>query len=658
MFMSKLFSRKLYFEGFKQLRISGIILMAIFVLVSLQGAVTRTSDYYFTEEYYAPTSLRDANPLLPLLVYVAVPFMMVSIFKFTTNRAGSDFYFSAPRLRSNIFCSFILAVISWISLIAIVSCLVAGLWGGYSGTEWGISILYMLEIIVAGLIAVSAFGIAVSVCGTGFSAVITGFLILILPQGVISSISGVVIDNVPTMSAYSVFPIFNHKNNMAMNIIVGEADYTIFGATSSATAGAYIYSLVLFLVYITIGCILFNKRHSEAAGKWAASSRLRAIIRTTLAVALGIGVPSYIFEMIYGENYEEYDLSTIVFSLLFSFIVYCAYEWISTKKAKKVLTAMPMFLIVIVGLTAIFAVMFGYRTAAINYTPNTKAIQSIGFQPYGLKEYQVIDVTLKDTETKEIISDSLKENAECIKSGIDKFESKYVYGDYVAWEVEIKSNGINHHRNVYVAAENSDILVKKLAVSEEYSRQYEELPQPGDKKWKVELDWMDLSSSADQLYSIFMEEVKEDGVGLESFIKDDFTTDNSYFTFEIKTRSDLDDTEMWIPVGPEFKKTKKAFFKLLSNGNAEKATEAIDSKKSTYDSDALFLMKGDAAYYTIGSETLKILKEAETENLENCEDVAVLDYTVKDKNGVVIDKRAYFGLNEQQLKALSKYEEW
>ena len=90
--MKKYFSKGLYIEGLKQLRMVGIIGLVIFVLEAVLGPVGNIIRLANVYEASLFVSAIDAHWILVLSFIVFAPVMVMILFGFLNKRNMSDFY--------------------------------------------------------------------------------------------------------------------------------------------------------------------------------------------------------------------------------------------------------------------------------------------------------------------------------------------------------------------------------------------------------------------------------------------------------------------------------------------------------------------------------------------------------------------------------------
>ena len=130
---NKLFSKGLYVESLRQLRVAGIIALVIFFLAAIGGPVLELLSYYSASN--APTILDgpsyyyDNSSYYPIIVDYQImisyltnlmmwgPIFAAVLFSQFNRRVASDFYHSLPYTRLCTYISFTAGILTWLGII-------------------------------------------------------------------------------------------------------------------------------------------------------------------------------------------------------------------------------------------------------------------------------------------------------------------------------------------------------------------------------------------------------------------------------------------------------------------------------------------------------------------------------------------------------------
>ncbi len=681
--MKKFFDFRLYAEGLRSLKIFGIITSVVMSLYSLIYTGSVIAEKIYTESHYDDvqaefTSLTYMNPLLILLFCVVAPLMTVMIFNFTSNRAASDYYFAIPKTRGCIFLSFFGAVMTWVVFSAVISSLlpiaISLCFPRYIIVNYLASSIFFFECLVSAFFVAAAVTVAVSVTGTPISTVIVSLMIIFLPRIFLMVISNVGLSNLPIVGeTISAIPMLSYKTQIPFGFVVS---LFVDGFYTKPTIGAFVYTFVMGVLYLILGYFIFQKRASEAAGKTAATNKLRAVFRTCLASGVGLLVPGIVFTTLY-ENEDAFVIwvASIAFSVL-TFVVYCCYELVSTKSLKATAKAIPGFIAVVIVEIAAFLMMYGVRGAVVSYTPKPQEIDGIYLSSNNYKDYwsaKSENILIENTEAKVIISEALAENLEyCTIEGEPyAYYSKYYNnenGSYTQWEVAIVSGGIKHNRYISIDSTNSQRLVEILETVPEYKKVYTEFPPADDKSTTVNI-W-DISNLSEkqtkEFYEAYLKDLKAGNIGFDEIYAavNYGELSGSYFQICVDTIVGTESYNFYLPVTSSCTETLAKYYEVLekqneiSRGRALAFVEKIDDVKGEAYVDFTFYGIGDPISTEPDEEWIEILKTCETKNFSKGDVIARLYVNYYDEEthteSVYID---HYKLNEKAMKKYNSYYE-
>ena len=299
-----------------------------------------------------------ALPML-LFLYVMSPIMVFGAYRWLCKRVMSDFYHALPLSRTQIYASATAAIFLWL-LIALGSYAVVN---ALLFTVFGMPFNYLLflcvflNMLLAAIEIVAAFSIGSALCGRRFAAFFQSVTVLFLPRILLTAFWMFVEGDSGLATPFSLLPFFL---NPAFNIAATPIHSLIYNI-DFANVPAMLYSLVYGAALLTLGCIAFRRRKSELAENPYASKVLQTAARVmvgmwsliSVIVLLNLRVAS-IAEA--DEVFSAYMLAPMTVSaVIFSFIFYCLYELISSKKWKPVVKAMPFYgLCIVLALFYIF----------------------------------------------------------------------------------------------------------------------------------------------------------------------------------------------------------------------------------------------------------------------------------------------------------------
>lgn len=356
--MKRFIHKGFFRETVRQLRTKGLVMTFILLLLNL---IELTSISVGDPIKSAVTHLHQSLMLAPtyLFLYVAVPVLTFSAYRWMNKRAQSDFYHAIPLTRLQLYGTTTAAILLWIVIPVTAHTLVRTL----TYTAFGMPFNYLLQlcvyvfVLLAALTMLGAVSIGCAVSGFGFVGFFTSVVILFYPRCFITLLAMLAEVESHHAVPLSLQPFFI---NPAFNIAATPV-HTLFYAPDLGNVFAMLYSLLYGCGLIVLGGLAFIRRKSEAADIPYSSRVLQTITRIAIGTVPLVGYASLLSlfangEDVVGTTVALYPLG--VTAVLFSLAFYCLYELISAKKWKKVALSLPFYPICLV-LAAIIATVPG-----------------------------------------------------------------------------------------------------------------------------------------------------------------------------------------------------------------------------------------------------------------------------------------------------------
>lgn len=360
------FSLKLFWQTVIQLKVIGFISLAVVAFVSgfpiiIKGlnirkminaanaaAESGAEVINMSQSYTSLVSPISSQGVLMIVILVITPILALYAWSFLNKRSTSDFYHSLPYKRQALFISKFAAVTFWqaVSMLTafVTSFIGYHIFNSYFIVDYGVTIhIYVAEFICA-LLCSAAIALACSITGNIFSNICVSGLIVFLPRFIILLIASTVAASVATATMECPVWILDNSYNMLTAQVFGAFEPLYITSSSVSqmllSIASNIYTLVLAVIYIVLGCVLFTKRKSETAGKPALGWKLQFAIRTAIGFVISVfGVMLYIREKRGG--YRGYFLEYIVVPFVVAAFVVIIYEVISSKKLHRIIKAVP-----------------------------------------------------------------------------------------------------------------------------------------------------------------------------------------------------------------------------------------------------------------------------------------------------------------------------
>lgn len=579
------FNVKLYLQAIKRLKVVGIISAIFLCLYAIIAPIVTYIDFnnnsYVVEEYsiisdyeaYRYNNIEEAENYtcidassssfcaLYMVLYLVVPIMSVIIFNFLTSRNGSDFYHSLPTKRRAIYLSFMGAIATWSLILITIFCFISGI--TYAFIPITIVnplniLIYAFNIFISCILMAAGFGLGCCLSGTALSNLITSISILYLPRlfitifcELISSANPLVsMDGMFVLSRYDCNLLFTGAASPFINDYYWTRNFNNFSHINFST----LYTLILAIIYIVLGCIVYTKRPSETAGKSAISPKLQLTLRLILGYSISflVVIPLYMHVEFYKQNsnntniypyqdslYQVGGFTYIFIIYLITFIIMFLYELIttkSTKKAVKSLITAPLIIIANI-VTVIILCQINYNS--FFYHPDAEDIEYVKFNfDYNLyanttnkmelgdgynkynKYYNDIDTIInRINDIKVTDKDIVTLVSDLIGKSISRTSDKYYSGTYTYYDeyfdqyessisITICEGLFETERRLFITEDELRSIVKLL--NEHYVTKdiYNSFPQADESYVSIVTSPKLTESQTKEVYNAFISDLK------------------------------------------------------------------------------------------------------------------------------------------------------
>lgn len=422
--MKSFFSKQLYWEGIKKIRVVGIAFAAITAILSGLIPFISMIDWYATEEQYRSsytvTAMEFSIPAL-LLIMPAALIIILNMFSYLNKRSESDFYHAIPYKRSCVYISFMAACLSWLVFIAVLSIATAAFFFWiHPGLTVAVSIPFLnlgICILLAATIAATT-AVAMTLTGTLVSNLLIGCLLFCFTPVVgflfITALGEVIpLLYVPLTPARFLSPDFSLPLATLEVLMMGYNEAVLFN-----NAPMLIYTAIVTIVMLVAGCLIYMSRKSEMASKSAPNKLLQHIYRCAVSLPFAL----FAVMMIYMDE----DFTLFIVLAVITLLVYFMYELITTKRFKNLLKAVPALSILLVGCLLFVGGTELTKAITLAYTPDADDLQTVGdisssdMMYYGSLTYEEImtqDIEIDNPEALKIVADALKDSVERTKNG-------------------------------------------------------------------------------------------------------------------------------------------------------------------------------------------------------------------------------------------------
>lgn len=526
----KIFSVKLFWQSFKQLKIIGGICTVLLLLLTLLPPVTQAisiqgmlDDGGITSASYglpAVVSSFGSSAILILTFVIFTPILVLYAWNYLNKRNTSDFYHSLPYTRTCLYVCNLAAVMAWQLVILVVSCLssvvVYTVLSSFFIVDFGVMFRIYVSIWICNLLCAGGITLACAVTGNVFSNICVSGLILFFPRFIVTLVMMVVGDCVPVLSSSHFVPFLDNSYNMLTGIC-----FSMFGGGSFSdivmSGISNVYTVLLAVVYLVFAGFLFIKRKSEAAGKGASGKRLQTVIRSVFGFTICIiGVLVAVNTIRTDTSYHLYQIIyAIGLSFLGAAIVMALYEWLSTKNIRNAIRCIPSILVTF-GISLVFGLgvnlmadgILNYKPQAekVDYVTLTKPSNSYMEEDYFQK--RVAQIQIEDDRIKEILCAALSDNVDRINEDINMYRYANNY-NLIPYEVQFKDGWFGKYRMVYLTEKQIAEIAARLTDVAGYKEAYLDLPAADN----VSISWTDdvnfSREEALDLYKTMLQEVRE-----------------------------------------------------------------------------------------------------------------------------------------------------
>ncbi len=520
----KIFSVNMFWQTFKQLKVVGILSMAVTLFFVVFPQINDALYYlkhiklYGEEQMDASAKMVYASNIdvLSITFILFTPILVLYVWNFLNKKNSSDFYHSLPYKRECLYFSKIAAVFAWQVIIHVVTylCLIItfAVFKDCFIVEMWMVFRVFLSIFIANLLCGSAISLACALTGNVFSNICLSGLIIFLPRFLCIMIEAFATMKVPTVSDYQVFPLINDAHNIVAGYILRafvQIDYN----SLMFSVSSLVYTLILAFIYMGLGLLVFKFRKSEAAQKSALNKKLQMAISMTLGFV--ICFISVIFTFAEDEGDRDY-IMLVVFFLVAAFVI-IVYELATGKKNHLLQRSVPSILMAYV-LSLIFGVLVGTVVdGMLEYAPKAQSIDYIKINGmsdnqasmYGYRAANYFDsiiegIQIKDKQSCEIVAKAIADNNSIIKNN-KQYYKEFNSDNYVKMDIFVKDGLIGANRKVYIKSEDINVIATAAGKEEKYRERIKSLPIAEEAAIIWDSAYMDVKNSR-RIYNIYKEE--------------------------------------------------------------------------------------------------------------------------------------------------------
>lgn len=494
--MKSFFSPKLYWEGVKKTRVVGIAFTAISTIISALIPFIMMLDWYSTpEEYrsnYTVSAMEFCIPALLIMIPASI-ILVLNMFSYLNKRSESDFYHAIPYKRSCVYVSFMSAVLSWLALASLLSIAFAAFFFWiHPGTSVALSIpfinLGICFLLGATLAATTA--VAMTLTGTTISNLLIVILMLCFVPVVgllFITLLGEIVPllYVPLTPARFLQPEFSLPLAVFEVLMMGYDESVLF-----SNAPMIVYTIIVTLLLLVVGCLIYMFRKSEMASKSAPNNLLQHIYRCAVSLPFAL----FAVMMIYFNE----DFSIFLVLVVVTLLVYFMYELITTKRFKNLAKAIPFLGVLVAGCLVFVGSAELTKALTLSYSPSADELDSIGeisdpvVMHYYNPTYEEIktgEIEIDAPEAFEIVSASLADTIERTKNGtLYDYDDRHYYDkeNYEDYEFSFRlvkitdKSGKVCGREIRMSMKDYNRLSELFLESDDYSAALIQMPSDSE----------------------------------------------------------------------------------------------------------------------------------------------------------------------------------
>lgn len=606
----RFFSKNLYMEGLRQLKVIGIlgtiINLIIAVVIPIGSYLSAKAEYRsYINSNMADQFTKYAIDAVSYHIYyllfflVFAPLMVIILFRFLNRREDCDFYHSLPHTRQCLFLSFFAAVVTWLTvqifLVTAVSAVLYQVFSNYLVLENFRLFCFAVNILVTSLLVASALLLACTLSGNTITGLIV-FLILFFTPRIFISIYQTLMTAQLDYLSNNMNSIFSTKHNLFYNILQSLSSNSLTHAEVASISFSTVFTLLMALFLFVMAYIFFPKRKSESAENSMNNKTLQAVFRTIFTMLLCMIPISILFDYYVERNvvfyqYRYDNTAMMVFYIIISYIAVILgmflYELLTTKNIKNALHSLKSIPLII-GLNALIFLLlicsFGhYRNLRLDEEKiDSINILSLGYTSdynYNSTSYFEAMTARYDFTEKELISllcTAFNDYADMYNDYMDgKRETLYNMDFSLSVEFHGKSDYTFYLK---LDTKTADQFYKLLYSNQEFYNIYMELPELTEKDNIYFSNLREVSineSFTKELYKCLKEELAEGGIPPKKWIQ---IVDN-YGIGYITVSKYIDSVyyEMRVPINLTVPKTYQKLLDYYAETHGEDLENFLDS---------------------------------------------------------------------------------
>ncbi len=464
----KIFDKRLCFEGIKSLKLVGMVFLVLGIIVSF--LIPFNTDKNLVDKiYYISRYL----PHIMAIHTVITPCLTLYMFSFLLKRNASDFYHSIPHKRTCLFLSFFVSVVAWIIIIITAITLSSMLASKIMITgikiDIGNIVLTTIGVFIASITVAAGICFAETITGNIISNIVVSGYILILPRVIYNFVLYEVCENSYEIFIYDKYLLESFINkNLSTRIIV--YDYYAYQNPFKYWHN-WLYTGVIFLLFLILAIVFFNKRKSEAAGNPSTSRVLQNVYRILFAMIISLIPINQCVNRVSNSYLPDgkVDIKIVISYYVLVIFGYFIFEILMTKSFKTLVKTIPgLGIVAVLNILMITGIIFA-GNKIVDYSPSPKELDRVVFyvDTYDVNNsrgeihrYKEIEYVTKDEKVMKVFCDALKAEVKYYESG-GVPDMGYMYDICF-----VGKNGVKHFRRLCIDENVINSAISK--VKDEY----------------------------------------------------------------------------------------------------------------------------------------------------------------------------------------------
>ncbi|MDO4542920.1 MAG: hypothetical protein Q4C01_00085 [Clostridia bacterium] len=441
--MKTAINKKIFKEQFRRLRLPMLIIAVAFVACQI-------GDAFKLPTRLTIESIEGIVPILFAFPYVAGFIAALSVFSVYNKRSSCDFYLAIPVKRTTLFLTSTLAVAAWTAIgiaASILFAAVLNLFGGFHIVQLAQYAVLFCVLFISTMLVYAMCSIGCIVTGRLFSNIVMSQVVLWLPRFFLLIIFAFAQSNVSGFVKFSFEPL-NPTGQLACGLLLAPLQ---MGSSNGMLLSLwpYIYSLILLVAALAVGCILFNRRRAELAETSASTPRVQNIQAAITLLFAWMILVTYFVEL-------NFEVSALISTSVLVFVWFLIYQSVCKRSLVKALKSIGWYFVSAAVGTAL---VLGARAAVEllnNVEVDANDIKGIYVEGYSRENlafgYTDFDNDYYENYVMREVNQSNEITNKIVAEALEPVDTKSIY--YVTYQKEVRielNSGVTLYRRIVIS---------------------------------------------------------------------------------------------------------------------------------------------------------------------------------------------------------------